>query len=154
MKQDRLKLFFKEDFDFTTVIQKEDDLASLFKLYGPFDEVRPEFFPPHEYIEVHHKMQQVYYQKKTQIPYLVQLLQHHLRFESLLQKDEVIQIIQMRCQNFLERLTTSSARSLIDVYFKEEDSAKELFNAEIDSSKSFNSVFRALKDTSSGFVVN
>ena len=72
----------------------------------------------------------------------------------MIQKDEVVQNIEMRCLNYFERLKKSSARDLIDIYFKEEDSAKEIFNVEIDSKKSFLSIFRALKDSSAGFVVN
>lgn len=37
---------------------------------------------------------------------------------------------------------------MISIYYREEDSAKELFNVELDSQKAFNSVYIAMKESS------
>ena len=37
-KVDRMKLMFKDDADLLKIQQDEDDLASTFKLFGPYEE--------------------------------------------------------------------------------------------------------------------
>ena len=37
-KADRMKLIFKDNADLLKILQDEDDLASTFKLFGPFGE--------------------------------------------------------------------------------------------------------------------
>lgn len=67
----RLKLFFDEGFSFDRVIQDEDDITSLYKLYGPYRDPHPDTFPSHKFIQINFKMGHIYYQEKTEVPYLI-----------------------------------------------------------------------------------
>lgn len=135
---------FKDKTNLFKIIQEEDDLVNTFKLFGPFEEKQPEQYPSCSYIELCTLNSLYFYQKKTMVPYLVMLLEHYFRFEPHWQKDNIVENIQNRAMVFIKMLKEAKLSELITKYYKVEDSAKELFNFELDCNKSFSSIYYSL----------
>ena len=69
------------------------------------------------------------------------LLEHYFRFEPHYISDNIVENIHNRALGFIKELQQAKPNEFITKYYKVEDSAKELFNIELDCDKSFSSVY-------------
>lgn len=152
-KVDRIKLMQKDSTNLFKIIQDEDDLPNTFKLFGPYEERQPEKHPSCSYIEIFRAEAQYYYQQKTSVHYLVMLLEHYFRFEPHWQRDNIVENIQNRAYTFIKMMQEAKPSEVVTKYYAIEDSAKELFNIELDCDISFSSVYSSLKKGERSFTL-
>ena len=145
---------FEEDADLLDNIQEEDNLEGMYKLFGPYKERQTAKHPLCSYIEVCTPELKYFYQRKGSVPSLVILLEHYFRFEAQWQRDNIVENIQNRAFNFIKTLREAKPNEIVSKYYKADDSAKELFNIEIDCDKSFSTLYSALRQSDRSFTIN
>ena len=119
-------------------------MINTFHLFGPYEEREPEKHPSCSFIEICRAEGQYYYQKKASVHFLIMLLEHYFRFEPHWQRDNIVENIQNRAYKFIKMMQEAKPSEVITKYYMTEDSAKELFNIELDSEKSFSTIYSSL----------